>query len=151
APSAMKGSTPIGGGTMGENRPNKRGATRLLPHRLPPPPPAAPRQHPPAPLPPPASGGGEGTLLPPPPRRFAREPPSGAVELSAEHVWLEDGFEPGRIYQLVYETDRAPVAGLGLLAARDVAGFLRAPSATNPCCNGFRALILYGISQTGRM
>ena len=66
-------------------------------------------------------------------------------------MWLEGGFEPGRIYQLVYATDRAPVAGLGLLAARDVAAFLRTPSATNPCGSGFRALILYGISQTGRM
>ena len=43
------------------------------------------------------------------------------------------------------------MAGLGLLAARDVAAFLRTPSATNPSGNGFRALILYGISQTGRM
>ena len=73
------------------------------------------------------------------------------MEPSAEHVWLEDGFEPGRIYQLVYETDRAPVAGLGLLAARDLAAFLRTPSATNPSGNGFQALVLYGISQTGRM
>ena len=43
------------------------------------------------------------------------------------------------------------MAGLGLLAARDVAAFLRTPSATNPSGNGFRTLILYGISQTGRM
>jgi hypothetical protein len=73
------------------------------------------------------------------------------VEPSAEHVWLEGGFEPGRIYQLVYETDRAPVVGLGLLAARDVAAYLRMPSSTNPSRNGLRTLILYGISQTGRM
>jgi hypothetical protein len=73
------------------------------------------------------------------------------VEPSAEHVWLEDGFEPGRTYQLVYETDRAPVAGLGLLAARDVAEFLRTPSATNPSGSGFHVLILYGKSHTGRM
>ena len=94
---------------------------------------------------------GEDTLIPRSRWRFAREAPSGAVEPSAEHVWLEDGFEPGRIYQLVYTTDRAPVAGLGLLAARDVAAFLRTPSATNPSGKGFRAIILYGISQTGRM
>src|SRR5262249_2500584 len=74
----------------------------------------------------------------------------GAVEPSAEHVWLEGGFEPGRIYQLVYQTDRAPVAGLGLLAARDVAAFLRGSSSTNPCGKAFRALILYAISQDGR-
>ena len=42
-------------------------------------------------------------------------------------------------------------ARLGLLAARDVAAFLRRPSATNPSGNGFRVLIFYGISQTGRM
>ena len=49
-------------------------------------------------------------------KRFARETASGTVEPSADHVWLEDGFESGRIYQLVYKTDRAPVAGLGLRA-----------------------------------
>ena len=42
------------------------------------------------------------------------------------------------------------MAGLGLLAARDVAAFLRTPTATN-LSDGFQALILYGISQTGRM
>ena len=69
-----------------------------------------------------------------------------------EHVWFQDGFELGRIYQLVYETHRAPVAGLGLSRrTRTLAAFLRTPSATNPSKNGFRALILYGISQTGRM
>jgi hypothetical protein len=73
------------------------------------------------------------------------------VAPSSEHVWLEGGFEPGRIYQLVYETNRAPVAGLGLLAARDVAGFLRGPSPAISNGHGFRTLILYGISQTGRM
>jgi hypothetical protein len=136
---------------MVEIRPNERGTTRLL----------ADRTHRPLPA---ATGGqldarllvrdwedGEDTLIPRSRWRFARETPTGAVEPSAEHVWLEGGFEPGRIYQLVYETDRAPVAGLGLLAARDVAAFLRRSSSTNPCGNAFRALILYGISQTGRM
>jgi hypothetical protein len=151
APSAMKGSTPIGGETMVEIRPNERGTTRLLADRIHRPLPAGPGQQLAARLLVRDWEDGEDTLIPRSRWRFARETPSGVVEPSAEHVWLEDGFEPGRIYQLVYETDRAPVAGLGLLAARDVAGFLRAPSATNPCCNGFRGLILYGISQTGRM
>ena len=150
-PSAMNGSTPIGGETMVEIRPNERGTTRLL----------ADRTHRPLPA---AAGGqfdarllvrdwedGEDTLIPRSRWRFARETPTGAVEPSTEHVWLEGGFEPGRIYQLVYQTDRAPVAGLGLLAARDVAAFLRGSSSTNPCGKAFRALILYGISQTGRM
>ena len=151
APLAMEGGKPIGGETMVEIRPNERGTTRLLADRIHRPLPAAPGEQLDARLLVRDWEDGEDTLIPRSRWRFARETTSGAVEPSAEHVWLEDGFEPGRIYQLVYTTDRAPVAGLGLLAARDVAAFLRTPSATNPSGNGFRALILYGISQTGRM
>ncbi len=151
APSAMEDGKRIGGETMVEIRPNERGTTRLLADRVHRPLPAAPGEQLDARLLVRDWEDGEDTLIPRSRWRFARETPSGAVEPSAEHVWLEGGFEPGRIYQLVYETDRAPVAGLGLLAARDVAAFLRAPSANNPSGNGFRALILYGISQTGRM
>ena len=151
APLAMRDGKPIGGETMVEIRPNERGSTRLL----------ADRTHRPLPA---ASGpqtearllvrdweDGEDTETGRSRWRFARETAAGIVEPSAEHVWLEGGFEPGRLYQLVYQTDRAPVAGLGLLAARDVAAFLRPPPAASPVGGGFRALILYGISQTGRM
>ena len=151
APAAMADGKPIGGETIVEIRPNERGTTRLLADRIHRPLPAAPGEQPGARLLVRDWEDGEDTLIPRSSWRFAREMPAGAVEPSAEHVWLEGGFEPGRIYQLVYATDRAPVAGLGLLAARDVAAFLRTPSPTNPCGSGFRALILYGISQTGRM
>lgn len=151
APSAMEGGKPIRGETMVEMRPNEPVRTRLLADRIHRPLPAVPGEQ---------SGArlfvrdwedGPDTLIPRSRWRFARETPAGAVEQSAEHVWLEGGFEPGRIYQLVYETDRAPVAGLGLLAARDVAAFLRTPSSLDSGGNGFRTLILYGVSQTGRM
>ncbi|HEU0158225.1 MAG TPA: alpha/beta hydrolase domain-containing protein [Hyphomicrobiaceae bacterium] len=151
APSAIRGGDPIGGQTMVEMRPNTRETTRLL----------ADRVHRPLPA---AAGAelnarllvrnwedGEDTLIPRARWRFARETAAGVVEPSSEHVWLEGGFEPGRIYQLVYDTDRAPVAGLGLLAARDVAAFLRRPSSSTANVPGFKTLILYGISQTGRM
>jgi alpha/beta hydrolase family protein len=151
APSAMRGGDPIGGQTMVEMRPNERGTTRLLADRIHRPLAAAPGEQPNARLLVRDWEDGEDTLIPRARWRFARETSAGAVEPSREHVWLEDGFEPGRIYQLVYDTDRAPVAGLGLLAARDVAGFLRTPSAVNANGRGFRTLILYGISQTGRM
>ncbi|HEY5827842.1 MAG TPA: alpha/beta hydrolase domain-containing protein [Hyphomicrobiaceae bacterium] len=151
APAAMADGKPIGGETIVEIRPNERGTTRLLADRIHRPLPAAPGEQPGARLLVRDWEDGEDTLIPRSSWRFAREMPAGAVEPSAEHVWLEGGFEPGRIYHLVYATDRAPVAGLGLLAARDVAAFLRTPSPTNPCGSGFRALILYGISQTGRM
>jgi Alpha/beta hydrolase domain len=151
APLAMEGGKPVGGETMVEFRPNERGTTRLLADRIHRPLPAAPGEQPGARLLVRDWEDDDDTLIPRSRWRFARETPAGIVEPSAEHVWLEGGFEPGRIYQLVYETDRAPVAGLGLLAARDAAAFLRMPSSTNPSRNGLRTLILYGISQTGRM
>jgi len=151
APSAMQGSKPIGGETMVEIRPNERGTTRLLADRIHRPLPAAPGEQYDARLLMRDWEDGEDTLIPRSRWRFARETSAGAVEPSSQHVWLEGGFEPGRIYQLVYQTNLAPVAGLGLLAARDVAAFLRAPSTTNPGRHGFQTLILYGISQTGRM
>jgi len=147
----MQGGDPIGGQTMVEMRPNERGTTRLLADRIHRPLPAAAGEQLNARLLVRDWEDGEDTLMPRARWRFARETPAGAVEPSSEHVWLEGGFEPGRIYQLVYDTDRAPVAGLGLLAARDVAAFLRTPSPANPNGRGFRTLILYGISQTGRM
>jgi hypothetical protein len=151
ASSAMNGSNPIGGETMVEIRPNEHATTRLLADRIHRPLPAAPGRQFDARLLVRDWEDGEDTVIPRSRWRFAREIPTGTVEPSAEHVWLDGGFEPGRIYQLVYETDRAPVAGLGLLAARDVAAFLRTSSSTNPSGNASRTLILYGISQTGRM
>ncbi len=151
APSAMGGGEPIHGETMVEMRPNERVTTRLLADRIHRPLPAAPGEQPGARLLVRDWEDGEDTSIPRSRWRFARETPAGAVEPSAEHVRLEGGFEPGCIYQLVYETDRAPVAGLGLLAARDVAAFLRTPSATNPSGGRHRALMLHGVSQTGRM
>jgi hypothetical protein len=151
APSAVEAGNPVGGETMVEMRPNERQTTRLLADRVHRPLPAAPGAQPGARLLVRDWEDGEDTEIARSRWRFARETPAGAVEPSAEHVWLEGGFEPGRIYQLVYTTDRAPVVGLGLLAARDVAAFLRTPSAGNPIGGGLTALVLYGISQTGRM
>ena len=42
------------------------------------------------------------------------------------------GFEPGKIYNLVYEAEGARVVGAGLLAFRDIASFLRDASPLNP-------------------
>lgn len=151
APSAVMDGKPVGGMTMVEIRPNERKTTCLLADRVHRPLPAAAGEQAGARLLVRDWEDGEDAIVPRSRWQFARETGSGGREPSAEHVWLEGGFEPGRIYQLVYETDRAPVAGLGLLAARDVAAFLRTPSATNPTPGNFRSLILYGISQTGRM
>lgn len=151
APSAMEDGKPVSGETMVEIRPNDRSATRLLADRTHRPLPAAPGAQTEARLLVRDWEDGEDTLIPRSRWRFAKETKSGEVEPSADHVWLEGGFEPGRIYQLVYQTDRAPIAGLGLIAARDVAAFLRKPPSAAELGGGARKLILYGISQTGRM
>ena len=82
--------------------------------------------------------------------RFARETGNGVVS-SREHVYLESGFQPGKIYHVVYTTEGAPVVGAGLLAVRDVASWLRKPSPLNLVHGGFDRVYGYGISQTGRM
>jgi hypothetical protein len=67
-------------------------------------------------------------------------------------VALEGGFEAGRIYEVAYRTDECPVAGLGLLAIRDSASFLRygAASDGNPCAETIGHVFTHGVSQTGR-
>jgi len=70
----------------------------------------------------------------------------------ASHVTLDGGFEPGRIYELVYRAENPPVVGLGLLAVRDAAAWLRsAPAAAgNPCAGELERAYLFGVSQAGR-
>ena len=84
--------------------------------------------------------------------RFARVIDSGVVA-DAEHVWLDGGFEPFRFYELVYRTNRCPVAGAGLLAIRDFVSFLRHASTGdgNPCAGTIDHTIGFGVSQSGRV
>src|SRR5439155_108143 len=41
------------------------------------------------------------------------------------HVSLHAGFEPGKIYELVYRAENPPLVGLGLAAVRDTGAWLR--------------------------
>ena len=75
--------------------------------------------------------------------RFARQTDDGVVP-STRDLWIEDGFTPGKIYEVVYPTDRSPVVGTGLLAFRDAALFLRHWQRSYERVHGF------GISQSGR-
>jgi hypothetical protein len=61
-------------------------------------------------------------------------------------VVLERGFEPGRIYELVYTAADPPIAGLGMAAVRDFTAYARHGTAYGelPRAIGF------GISQSGR-
>src|SRR5207245_245862 len=65
---------------------------------------------------------------------------------------VENGFEPGKIYELVYRAANPPLVGLGFLAVRDTAAWLRCASAAdgNPCAETLDRAYAFGVSQSGR-
>ncbi|PPR61239.1 MAG: hypothetical protein CFH10_01226 [Alphaproteobacteria bacterium MarineAlpha4_Bin2] len=65
------------------------------------------------------------------------------------HIWLEGGFEPGFIYDILYTPRDCPVVGAGMLATRDCASFLRYDDAS-PLGGGAENVIGEGQSQCGR-
>jgi hypothetical protein len=68
----------------------------------------------------------------------------------ATTVALDGGFEPGRIYEVVYRSRDPHVAGCGFAATRDFVSFLKhAPAPANPIA-GVRLAIAHGVSQSGR-
>lgn len=72
----------------------------------------------------------------------------------AAHITLDGGFEPGRVYRVQYETSNAPVVGLGLLATRDIAAWLRYAAidhtgAANPLAGALGRAYAFGRSQSG--
>ena len=65
-------------------------------------------------------------------------------------VTLEGGFEPGRIYDVVYRTKDPRVVGCGLAGTRDLISFLKYDtSSANPVL-GLRLAYAWGVSQSGR-
>ena len=74
------------------------------------------------------------------------------LEPQHSHIYLPSGFEPGRIYQLVYTTTGSRIVGLGFAAMRDAVSFLKhAPAASgNPCAGAIDHAYAMGRSQSGR-
>ena len=70
------------------------------------------------------------------------------------YVHVEDGFQPGKVYQIIYTTTGAPIAGLGLAATRDIASCLKygdAPTLTLPRREReLERAYAFGVSQSGR-
>ncbi len=67
------------------------------------------------------------------------------------YVHVEGGFQPGKVYQVIYTTTGAPVVGLGLLATRDIASHLRFDQASNDTGAGeLERAYAFGVSQSGR-
>ena len=84
--------------------------------------------------------------------RFARVD-DGRVVPDTRHVYLDGGFSKGRLYQIAYTAIGARVLGLGMVALRDCAAWLRYGSAAdgNPAAGALRHAYAYGRSQTGRL
>ena len=78
---------------------------------------------------------------------FARVDGTTAVPDPAS-VRLKGGFTPGLSYELAYETQNPPVAGLGMAAIRDAASAFR--DGSNQVVTG-KLAYMYGASQTGRL
>jgi len=76
----------------------------------------------------------------------------GELVPATTSIWLETGFQAGKIYECVYRTQHAPVAGLGLLAVRDVVSHLKyaLDQQHNPCAGHIDYAYGFGASQSGR-
>ena len=68
------------------------------------------------------------------------------------HIYLPSGFQPGRIYQLVFRTKGSTIVGLGFAAVRDTVSFLKhsTTSGGNPCNGPIEYAYAFGRSQSGR-
>ncbi len=78
--------------------------------------------------------------------QFARMT-NGKLVPDPTYIYLKSGFEPGRIYEIVYRAQNPVVVGTGLAAARDLISFFKyQPDALV----SVRRAYGFGISQTGR-
>ena len=65
-----------------------------------------------------------------------------------EHIALTSGFQPGKIYYVIYRAANPVVVGCGMLAIRDAAAWFRDPSGEFP---GYQRIYGHGVSQCGRL
>jgi hypothetical protein len=92
-------------------------------------------------------------------RLYVRDTRLGAPQLVPRRLWrfadptsvaLDGGFEPGRLYEVVYRSRDPRVVGCGLAATRDLVSFFKhEASAANPL-PGTTLAYAHGISQSGR-
>ena len=82
----------------------------------------------------------------------------GKVELTPSNtdLYVKDGFKPGWIYELIYDTEGSRVMGLGFLGLRDLVSFLRhgtkdSSGSANPLAGFVDKAYGYGASLAGRV
>ncbi len=69
------------------------------------------------------------------------------------HVTMAAGFEPGKIYEVVYQAKDPVLVGLGPTAVRDAVSYLKFGGVDGPLAdfhNGVQRALGFGISQSGR-
>ncbi len=65
-------------------------------------------------------------------------------------VALDGGFEPGRIYDVVYRAKEPRVVGTDLTGTRDLISFLKTATDGNPLRGAVKYAYGWGVSQSGR-
>jgi hypothetical protein len=82
-------------------------------------------------------------------RRFV---PKSEWKLDRGRVYLTGGFQPGKIYEVVYRAQDPPVAGVGAAAVRDAISHLKFASADalSIPAGSIQRAIAFGSSQSGR-
>ncbi|MBI3262856.1 MAG: hypothetical protein HYZ58_06870 [Acidobacteria bacterium] len=77
---------------------------------------------------------------------------SGKVVPDPTRVYLANGFEPGKIYEVVYRSANPPVVGVGPAAIRDAISRLKYGSAEALSIPSgvIKRAIAFGVSQSGR-
>jgi hypothetical protein len=74
--------------------------------------------------------------------------PRDRWHLTGNTVTLDTGFEPGRTYELAYTAANPPVSGLGFVAVRDTASWLK--YVTDGPVPAVKYAYAFGSSQSGR-
>src|ERR1043166_5760571 len=72
------------------------------------------------------------------------------VDHGGAKVALDGGFEPGRIYDVVYRAADPKVVGCGLAGTRDLVSFFKYDTSPENPSPGIRYAIGWGVSQSGR-
>lgn len=96
---------------------------------------------------------GERRTIPRSEWQFARVDGSGNVVADPTRVYMTSGFEPKKIYEVVYTSRNPPLAGLGLAAIRDAVSRLKNEGAQELGIgeDSYDRALGFGISQSGRV
>jgi hypothetical protein len=83
--------------------------------------------------------------------------PTGSLKVtpSSTHLYMKNGFKPGYIYELIYQTQGSKVMGLGMVGIRDLLSFLRyddvdTDGTPNPLAGAIDKTYTYGQSLSSR-